>query len=74
MYVPKGYQARFIALKIFKALEQKAKELGLEKIITDCSITAKVPAERMGFKVIKEQVVEKNGMKFTNYHMEKKLT
>lgn len=73
LYVHKEYQARFIALKIFKALEQKARELGLEKITTDCSITAKVPAERMGFKVIKEQVVEKHGMKFINYHMEKKL-
>ncbi|GMU19721.1 MAG: hypothetical protein AMXMBFR12_09130 [Candidatus Babeliales bacterium] len=73
LYVHKEYQARFIALKIFKALEQKARELGLEKITTDCSITAKIPAERMGFKVIKEQVVEKRGIKFINYHMEKKL-
>lgn len=71
--VHKEYQARFIALKIFKALEQKARELGLEKITTNCSITAKIPAERMGFKVIKEQVVEKHGMKFINYHMGKKL-
>lgn len=73
LYVHKEYQARFIALKIFKALEQKARNLGLEKITTDCSITAKVPAERMGFKVFKEQVVEKRGMKFINYHMEKKI-
>ena len=74
LYVHKDYQARFVALKLFKALEQKAKELGLEKIITDCSITAKVPAERMGFVVIKEQTVEKLGMKFINYRMEKKLS
>lgn len=73
LYVHKEYQARFVALKIFKGLEQKARELGLEKITTDCSITAKLPAERMGFKVIKEQTVEKLGMKFINYHMEKKL-
>lgn len=73
LYIHKDYQGKFISLKIFKALEQKAKELGLEKITTDCSITAKVPAERMGFKVVREQVVEKNGMKFVNYHMEKKL-
>lgn len=73
LYVHKEYQARFVAFKIFRALEQKARELGLEKITTDCSITAKLPAERMGFKVIKEQTVEKLGMKFINYHMEKKL-
>ncbi len=73
LYVHKDYQARFIALKLFRAIEQTARELGLDKITTDCSITAKVPAERIGFVVIKEQVVEKKGMKFINYHMEKKL-
>ncbi len=73
LYVHKDYQARFVALKLFRAIEQAARDLGLNKITTDCSITAKVPAERMGFVVVKEQVVEKKGMKFINYHMEKKL-
>lgn len=62
-----------MALKLFRAIEQAARNLGLHKITTDCSITAKVPAKRMGFIVIQEQVVEKKGMKFINYHMEKKL-
>ena len=73
MYVHKDYQARCVSLHLFKAIEKAARELGLTKITTDCSITAKVPAERMGFKVVKEQIVEKNGVQFTNYHMEKKL-
>lgn len=73
LYVHKDYQARWVSLHLFKAIEKAARELGLTKLTTDCSITAKVPAERMGFVVIKEQVVEKNGMRFINYHMEKKL-
>lgn len=73
LYIHKDYQARFVALKLLRAIEQAARELGLDRITTDCSITAKIPAERMGFVVIKEQVVEKKGMKFVNYHMEKKL-
>lgn len=73
LYVHKEYQARWVSLHLFKAIEKAARELGLTKLTTDCSITAKVPAERMGFKVLKEQIVEKNGMKFINYHMEKKL-
>lgn len=73
LYVHKDYQARFVALKLFKAIEQVARDLGLKKITTDCSITAKTPAERMGFVVVKEQTVEKRGMMFINYHMEKKL-
>ena len=73
MYVHKDYQARWVSLHLFRAIEKAARELGLTKLTTDCSITAKVPAERMGFVVIKEQIVEKNGVQFTNYHMEKKL-
>jgi putative acetyltransferase len=74
LYVHKDYQARWVSLHLFKAIEKAARELGLTKIATDCSITAKVPAERKGFKVVKEQIVEKNGVQFTNYHMEKKLS
>jgi putative acetyltransferase len=73
LYVHKDYQARWVSLHLFKAIEKAARELGLTKITTDCSITAKVPAERMGFAVIKEQIVEKNGVQFINYHMEKRL-
>ena len=73
LYVHKDYQARWVSLHLFKTIEKAARELGLTKLTTDCSITAKVPAERMGFKVVKEQIVEKNGVQFTNYHMEKKL-
>jgi putative acetyltransferase len=73
LYVHKDYQARMVSLRLFKAIENAARELGLTKITTNCSITAKIPAERMGFKVIKEQTVEKKGMKFINYHMEKQL-
>ena len=73
LYVHKDYQARWVSLHLFKAIEKAARDLGLTKITTDCSITAKVPAERMGFKVMKEQIVEKKDMQFINYHMEKKL-
>lgn len=71
MYVHKDYQARWVSLHLFRAIEKAARELGLTKITTDCSITAKIPAERMGFKVVKEQIVERKGTQFTNYHMEK---
>ena len=74
LYVHKDYQARWVSLHLFKAIEKAARELGLAKITTDCSITAKVPAEWMGFKVVTEQIVEEKGVQFTNYHMEKKLS
>lgn len=74
LYVHKDYQARMVGLTLFKAIEKAARNLKLTKITTNCSITAKLPAQRMGFVVVKEQVVTKNGVEFINYHMEKKLT
>lgn len=74
LYVHKDYQGKWISLHLFKAIEKAARELDLSSITTDCSITARIPAERMGFKVIKEQTVEKLGQSFINYHMEKKLS
>lgn len=73
LYIHKDYQGRWVSVHLFRAIEKAARELGLSKITTDCSITARKPAERMGFVVIKEQTVEKNGMSFINYAMEKKL-
>ncbi len=73
LYVHKDYQARGIAFRLMKKIEQEARNLGLTKITTDCSITAKIPAERMGFKVVKEQTVIREGIQLTNYVMEKIL-
>ena len=73
LYIHKDYQARWVSLRLLRAVEKAARQLSLTKIFTDCSITAKLPAERVGFRVIKEQVVEKNGVQFITYHMEKKL-
>ncbi len=73
MYIHKDYQARFVSLHLLRAIEKIARQLDLARITTDCSITARVPAERVGFKVIKERIVEKKGMQFIVYYMEKKL-
>lgn len=73
LYIHKDYQVRFVSLRLLKAIEKEACQLGLIKIVTDCSITAKTPAERVGFRVIREQVVEKKGVRFINYRMEKEL-
>lgn len=74
LYIHKDYQAKAVAYYLFKQIEIAARNLGLTKITTDCSITAKKPAERMGFVVIKEQTVMYNGVPFINYAMEKKLS
>ncbi len=68
LYVHKDYQNRGVATMICNKLEQKMLK---GKIITHSSITAKHFFEKRGYKVIKEQQVERNGLLLTNYIMEK---
>lgn len=74
MYVNKDYQSVGVATEIYNELEKFAKTNRLEKITSDVSITAKPFFERRGFEVIREQQVDINGIKLTNYKMQKHLT
>ena len=67
LYVHKNYQGKGIAMVICDQLESKVKE----NIITHASITAKPFFEKRGYKVVKEQQVERNGFFLKNYIMEK---
>lgn len=68
LFVHKDYQNRGVATAICDRLEQKMLK---GKIITHSSITAKPFFEKRGYKVIKEQQVERKGLFLTNYIMEK---
>lgn len=68
LYVHKDYQNRGIATAICNELEHAANKV---KITTYASITAKSFFEKRGYKVIKEQHVERKGVLLTNYLMEK---
>ncbi len=70
LYVHKDYQRQGIATAICNKLEQAVK---VNKIITHASITAKPFFEQRGFKVVKEQQIERNGIALTNYAMEKQV-
>ena len=67
LYVHKNYQGKGIATAICDQLESNVKE----NIITHASITAKPFFEKRGYKVVKEQKVERNGIFLKNYIMEK---
>lgn len=67
LYVHGDYQRRGIAAAICDWLEQEAQE----KIVTHASITARPFFERRGYRVIKEQQVERQGIFLTNYVMVK---
>lgn len=67
LYVHADYQGRGIATAICNKLEQSVSG----KIVTHASVTAKPFFEKRGYKVIKEQGVERQGVFLTNYVMEK---
>ena len=66
LYVHKDYQKQGIASALCDKLEN-----GFTKITTHASITAKPFFLHRGYKVVKDQQVERNGIFLTNYVMEK---
>lgn len=70
LFIHADYQGKGIATAICKQLEQAVKG----NITTYASITAKPFFEKRGYKVVKEQQVERQGIFLTNFCMEKQMT
>ncbi len=70
-YCHSKYQRKGIGLKLLNHLENTAKLRGIKRLYTEASITAKLFFENQGFSVIREQQVERRGVWFQNYVMEK---
>ena len=67
LYVHKDYQGQGIATALCKRLEQTV----AGTIVTHASITARAFFEKRGYRVVKEQQVERRGIRLTNFVMEK---
>lgn len=65
LYVRLGYQRKGIATAICDRLESVTQE----NIVTHASITARAFFEKRGYKVIREQQVERQGIFLTNFVM-----
>ncbi|MBU7585261.1 MAG: GNAT family N-acetyltransferase [Nostoc sp. TH1S01] len=72
-YCHKNYQRMGVGSKIYAAIEDKAKELRLNRLHVEASITAKPFFLHKGFSILREQQVERRGETFINYAMEKFL-
>lgn len=70
LYVHKDFQHCGIASALCDRLEEA---VDAEQITTHASITAKPFFEKRGYRVIREQQVERKGILLTNYVMEKIL-
>ncbi len=73
-YISKDFIALGVGRKIYDELEDAALNLGLDKLFVEASITARPFFEKMGFVLLKEQVVSLRGVNFINYAMEKDIS
>ena len=72
LYVHKDFQRQGIAAAICDRLEAAlSPELSPVRFTTHASITAKPFFEKRGYRIVKEQTVERLGIRLTNYVMEK---
>lgn len=73
LYVRWDRQGRGVATALCDALEELARRQGSPAIHTDASITAKPFFLARGYRQVREQRVERRGVRLTNFRMEKRL-
>lgn len=73
LYVRWDRQGMGVATALCDALEERARRAGEPVIHTDASITAKPFFLSRGYRVVREQQVERRGVRLTNFRMEKVL-
>ncbi len=72
-YCRKDVIRRGVGRSLYRAVELKAIELGLERIFAEACITARPFFEHCSFSIICKQTVIRNGMELSNFAMEKRL-
>ena len=73
IYRRKDTVGRGIGKRLYRAIEHEAHSRGIERVFAEASITARPFFERLGFRVLREQVVRRRGVGLTNFMMDKKL-
>lgn len=73
LFVHADHQGEGIGRRLAETMEAEARRLGLGRIFTEASITARPFFERLGYRVIQEQTVLSRGVEFINFRMEKLL-
>ncbi len=73
LYVHVDFRGPRVPLLLFRAIENKARELKIKRLFSEVSITARKAAEFVGFRVEREQQVKIGEVPFLNYVMVKDL-
>ncbi len=72
-YCRHDVQRQGIGSRLLGKIQNHARDMGLKRIVTDASITARPFFEAQGFRLIKQNSVERHGVALTNFTMEKRL-
>lgn len=72
-YVRSNVVGRGVGSLLYAALEDRARRLGIGRIFTGASITARPFFGRKGFAVLRQNTVVRNGVELVNFSMEKVL-
>lgn len=73
LFVHKDFLRQGVASALVNTLEAEAMRLGLNEMDTEASITARPFFERLGYRVIQQQIVERKGVELVNFKMVKTL-
>ena len=73
LYVHPSCQRQGVARELVAQLVSWAASRGLRRLQAEVSVTARPFFERMGFRVVRPQVVERRGVKFDNFVMDCEL-
>lgn len=69
----KDYQGKGVGTALMEAIVTEARRIGVSRLHSNVSITARPFFERRGFRVVTAQEVERRGVTFRNYKMERFL-
>ena len=73
LYVHHAHQRQGIAQSLYNTCERRMREIGLQRIYTQASVTAQPFFIRQGFTLVKHQIVHVRGVDLPNAVMEKFL-
>lgn len=72
-YVHSDWQSRGVGKRLLSAIEHRAAACGVQQMVVEASITARSFFESQGYRIVADQRVERNGVRFRNYRMVKAL-
>ncbi len=72
-FISADHQRRGIGWQLLAAVVAEARRVGLARLFTEASITARPFFESQGFAVLTPQMVTCRGVEFTNYRMQRVL-